>query len=147
MALYAVSCNNTRTEFETKIREGFWLTYWEPKRQINDNYIRSACDKYDNDGISRVYLFKKDGSVDSTDNARDTQFDEKWKYSSYDSVFKFIGKTNSLKLKYIKADKDTLFLKFKEDFPPYKKNDLVYFVKYKPRSVPIYNEGAVIRFK
>ena len=136
-----------KQNLKLKLGRTFGLYIGNLKRQINNNYIRSACDKYDNDGISRVYLFKKDGSVDSTDNARDTQFDEKWKYSSYDSVFKFIGKTNSLKLKYIKADKDTLFLKFKEDFPPYKKNDLVYFVKYKPRSVPIYNEGAVIRFK
>ena len=54
-----ISCNRTKSEFETKSSKDYWLIYWEPKRQITDNYIRSSCDKFDNDGIARVYHFKK----------------------------------------------------------------------------------------
>jgi len=144
---FCISCNKTKTEFETKIANGYWLIYWEPKRQINDNYIRSSCDKYDNDGIARVYLFRKNGSVDSADNERYTQFDSKWIYSSRDSIFQFVGKNNSIELKFVKIEKDTIFLKFKEAFSPYKKDDIVYLVKYTPRSVPILVGDSVIRFR
>jgi len=130
-----------------KITKGYWINYWEPQHQLyNDNFIRSSCLRFDNDGISRVYHFKKDGSVDTSNCERNTHFDIKWKYSNNDSIFKYVGKNGSMKHKVLKLKNDTIILKFYEKEDVYNKGDIVYFVKYSPKSVPIYVEGTVVRF-
>jgi hypothetical protein len=141
------SCDKRKSDLEMKISTGYWFTYWEPQNQLNnENFIRVSCVKFDIDNIEKVYHFNMNGSVDTTNNTRDTQFDIRWKYSSLDSTLTF-GDGSKLRFKLVRHTTDTIVLVFKNDFPPYKKNNIVCFVKYIPRSVPILVGDSVIRFK
>ena len=125
IVFYLISCNNRESKFETKIKQGYWLLYYEPKKQKNnDHYVRTSCNTYDKDGVSRLYYFNVDGSVDTTENARYSEFDVKWKFSSNDSLFKFGGKGGYYKFKYIKTEVDTIFLKGMEGCTYFKKGDI-----------------------
>jgi hypothetical protein len=144
--LICVSCNKN-SEFRTEITKGYWFFYDDPKRQINNpkRLPHSSCEKFDTDGIWKSYYFKEDGSVDTTDNKRSTEFDVEWDYSANDSVFRF-GKKVFYYFKFVKIIGDTIILKAIGDLD-YKKDKIIYLVKYTPKSVPILVGDSIIRWK
>lgn len=146
IAIIFLSCNNSKSKFESKITDGYWLIFWEPNNENHKNDAIVACEDFNNNGVTNSYFLNKDGSVDTLHTYELNTPITKWRYSDVDSLFRIIGKAQEITLKMIKLSSDTIFFSVEKDMMYLKKNSPVWFIRYIPGSIPISVGDSIYRF-
>lgn len=147
MAFLLLSCNDLKTKFDNDLTVGYWLMHWEPYHDYTiKNVAYASCIRFNSDGFIKDFFFNKDGSVDSLNFCDLNIRMSKWKYTKDDSILKIVFKSESIPLKLVKINLDTIFLKMGKDMMYLKKDSPVWLVRYIPGRIPVSVGDSIYNF-